>query len=102
MSNKAICEFSIGFLCDGTNASVSVNFNTGPFLLAAVAASEGYSAELSSLFNLSVLAPSAISNLSSSDHTSVSASLGLLGAVTFTWASAPAAGIVILTGILQF
>lgn len=88
MSIKSICYFSIGFIGDGTAASKTVNFSSAPFVLASHGSVPGIAAQMSSAFVLSTTLPTAIADLFSSDSQAVTATLGLLGAVTFAWPNA--------------
>jgi len=102
MAMKSYCYFSIGFVGDGTSVSKTVNFNTAPFVLGG-AGGAGTALQLSPNFALSTLVPTSLDSLTSSDGQAVTASIGALGAVTFTWPNAvPAGDSVLVQGYLEF
>lgn len=103
MSMKTVCYFSLGVMGDGTSTSITVNFNTAPFVLSSFGSVPGSAPQLSLGFIGSTLLPSAIGDLYSSDTQILSATLGLLGSVTFSWPNAIPSGIKeTIYGILRF
>jgi|GEM_PF-5541390 len=95
MANKVELFFALNVQCDGVSNTLLTNTNTTPFQWGNVS-----SANLSP--TLSALIPSGINSLSSSDGQAVTAVVGALGAITFTWPNAPAAGLVTITGYITF
>lgn len=101
MSIKSQCGFAIEVLGDGTSTSLSVLMATAPFGLATP--SSAYSFQTT--FNLSALTPTGVNNLSVSgpnSHT-VTATIGLLGEITFTFDSPLSANsIYTVSGYFEF
>jgi hypothetical protein len=85
---KPWCYWSVGVVGDGTATSVTLNLLTDPFVIGgATAAGSGPQLALTFSIGLSNL-PSSIDVLSCSDGQSVTTTLGILGAVTFSWPNA--------------
>jgi hypothetical protein len=94
---KATLPFQMQIEADGSSTSLTVAFATAPFM------NTESGGELIGL-NLGSVAPSGLDNLALSGSTiEVTAAIGVLGTtVTFTFSSAPAAGVWYITGRLQF
>ena len=102
MAIKSYCYFSIGFIGDGTSTSKVVNFTTSPFVLGG-AGGAGTALQLSPNFTLSNLLPTGTSGVNSSDGQVCTVTIGLLGAVTFSWPAAIPNGTgVLVYGFLEF
>lgn len=86
MSILSRLHFAINFWGDGSSTSATVLLATAPFGLSSPSGDP-----LQPGFSLSTLSPTAVDNLTSSDGHSISASFGVLGDITFTWSTAPAA-----------
>jgi hypothetical protein len=86
MSNKSRLTAYLAFEGDGSSTTLAVNFITAPLSL--VPQSGG---ELSASFSLAAALPSAVINPQCSGGLGVTVSLGLLGAVTFTFTGGPPA-----------
>ena len=95
MANKAQLPLNLYVHVDGTSTTLTVNTITSPFLW-------GNSSSYNLAASIAGLSPSGTNTLSSSDGTGISATIGLLGNITFTWESAPMAGEVIIGGNIVF
>lgn len=103
MALKPWCYWSLGVVGDGTTTSQQFNLLTDPFVLGA-AAGTGGGAELALTFTMGISnLPTGITVDSSSDGQTVTPTLGMAGAVTFSWPIAvPADTPVTMYGILEF
>lgn len=103
MSLKAFCYFGAGIVGDGSSVSITANLLADPFVLGLPGA-PSIPSQLNPAFAVTLSnLPSGIGVIASSDGQSVSASLGLAGAVTFTFPNAPVSGqLVTLYGKLEF
>ena len=94
MAMKSWCYFGIAVRGDGTSAAITLDLATAPFVFGG-GSGVGSAPQLPAGFSARGVAPTAVEVISSSDGKTVSPSLGLLSAVTFTWQSAdkPANGV---------
>lgn len=98
MSLRTALDFSLRLVGDGSDTNVVTSFLTGPFVFKP--ASGG---EIAPAFSLSQSLPSALTNLAADNGATVSASIGLLGAITITLSPAPGNGEVLnVTGTMLF
>lgn len=87
-------HFSITFKGDGSTKSVAFTLTTAPLIFG--------NPKMATAFSLTATAPTAVTNVTSSDSQSVSASL-LAGVCTVTWPIAvPANSLVTVYGNLEF
>jgi hypothetical protein len=102
MALKPWCYWSIGTKGDGTSTSATYNLLTSPFMLSGIASGSGVGMSLTFQVALSNL-PSSIEVIGSSDGQTVTGTVGLLGAITFTWPTAiPNGDFVTMYGRLIF
>lgn len=103
MAMKPWCYWSLGVVGDGTSTSVTFNLLTDPFALGAAGA-QGGGVTLGFTFTVSLSnLPSALTVISCSDGQTVTPTLGMGGAVTFSWPVAiPANTEVTMYGALEF
>jgi hypothetical protein len=93
--NRPELPFNIYVHVDGTSTTFATNTTTGPFLW-------GNSTSYNLAATIGSLVPTSANSVTSSDGTVVSnVTVGLLGAITFTWASAPTTDC-ILSGNIVF
>lgn len=104
MAMKPFCYWSFSLTADGSSTSLAVNLLTDPFGLSQTSP-PGSVATIGNPFALSISnLPTGITIIATSSGTApASVSLGMVGAVTFTWSSAPTNGETIqMYGKLEF
>lgn len=97
MAIKPFCHFSLDLVGDGISTSIAVNVVTAPFILAS--ANGG---TFSPTFTLSTLMPTGTDNVTSSNGIATTATIGLLGAITFNFATAPSLSHFSVEGYFEF
>jgi hypothetical protein len=95
MAIHVALPFNLVFHADGVSTTLVTNTTTSPYLW-------GNSTSYNLAASIAALIPTGTSGVTSGDGTVVSAVVGLLGQVTFTWNSPPAAGDYILGGYMIF
>jgi hypothetical protein len=95
MANHVELPFQIYVHTDGTTSTIVTNTSTSPYLW-------GNSTSYNLVASLAGLTPMGVNGVTSSDGTVCSGSVGLLGAITYTWVSPPIAGDFIITGNVEF
>lgn len=100
MTIKLTVDFVIKLFADGSSTSIAANMISDPFSYVPSGAL-GMGA-LNTFAMSAARLPTSVQGLVSSDNQQVTAVIGLLGAITFTWPAPPAAGVVTVTGILVF
>ena len=95
MAIRVSLPFNINFHVDGVSKTLVTNTTTSPYLW-------GNSTSYNLAASVAALVPTSSSGVTSSDGTAVSAVVGLLGAVTFTWDTPPAAGDWVVGGFMVF
>lgn len=103
MALRPFCYWGLGIDGDGSSTSVTVNLLTDPFVLG-MSGAPSIPSQLSSAFAITLAnLPSGINVISCSDGQTVTPTLGLLGAVTFSWPIAiPNGTSVTMYGRLEF
>lgn len=96
MANRALIDFGIVVNADGTNTSFTASLAGSPFGFNPPGATGILTSAVPSL------TPTGVTNLSTDAGVGISGSVGLLGVITFTFASAPAAGRYNIYGTLIF
>ena len=102
MAIKQTCYVSLSVVGDGTSTSETANFNTSPFVYGGIGSIGSPQTFSTGFLSLSTL-PCSITITSSTDGQTISTSIGLLGAVTFTWPTAiPNGTVVTWSGYVEF
>lgn len=103
MALKPFCYWGIGTVGDGASTSVIYNLLTDPFVLGLPGA-PSIPSTFSATFSLGLSnLPTGMDVISSSDAQTVTVSLGLLGAVTFSWPTAIPNGVAVtMYGKMEF
>lgn len=102
MSIKQVCYFSMTFVGDGTSTTENTNVSTSPFIFGG-AGSKGDPKFFSPLWNATSPLPTGVQGVNSSDGQTCTVTIGLLGAVTFSWPVAiPNGTVVTVDGLFEF
>lgn len=97
MAIKTICSFSLQMFGDATTTSITVVIATAPFQLTGASGTT-----FQPTFNLATLTPTGTDNVTASNGIAVTAALGLLGEITFTFATPPNSNHFTVTGFFEF